>query len=268
MPVLDGYRTTIIIRNELKLKTPIIAMTAHYIEEAKKEAFKSGMNDFISKPIIYNDLIKIIKKYINIPNEEKRYNDIRNPEINIQGIDIKKTIGKFNEDYDLYFGLLKNFSMYYNPNYIKTLFFDKDISILKEKVHSLKGISGNLGMNVVFDLCKEIEKIIENKNYTNLEDLIDSLKNELDTINRNIDQIKLHKEINNNISNNLGNKDHKKIISKIISLLENNNFEILEYFEKNKNILKNIIDEDKFEILNKSINSFDFEKSLKILKNI
>jgi CheY-like chemotaxis protein len=31
MPELDGYQTTKIIRNTLKLNTPIIAMTAHSI---------------------------------------------------------------------------------------------------------------------------------------------------------------------------------------------------------------------------------------------
>ncbi|MCC6818975.1 MAG: response regulator [Bacteroidia bacterium] len=56
MPELDGYQTTRIIRNELKLSIPIIAMTAHSILGEKEKCLDAGMNDFISKPFNQKEL--------------------------------------------------------------------------------------------------------------------------------------------------------------------------------------------------------------------
>ena len=56
MPELDGYQTTRIIRNNMKLMTPIIAMTAHSIVGEKEKCLAAGMNDFISKPFNPDEL--------------------------------------------------------------------------------------------------------------------------------------------------------------------------------------------------------------------
>jgi len=51
MPVMNGYEATAFIRNELKNKIPIIAMTAHAMSGERERCLSSGMNDYISKPI-------------------------------------------------------------------------------------------------------------------------------------------------------------------------------------------------------------------------
>lgn len=63
MPELDGYQTTLKIRHELQLNTPIIAMTAHSIVGEKDKCLAVGMNDFISKPFDPEQLYqKIVQK--------------------------------------------------------------------------------------------------------------------------------------------------------------------------------------------------------------
>jgi len=51
MPEMNGYEATSVIRNELKSKIPIIAMTAHAMSGEKEKCLQMGMNDYISKPI-------------------------------------------------------------------------------------------------------------------------------------------------------------------------------------------------------------------------
>lgn len=74
MPELDGYQTTKIIRNTLKLNTPIIAMTAHSIVGEKEKCIAAGMNDFISKPFnpdtLYHKIIKKLSKALIINTVE------------------------------------------------------------------------------------------------------------------------------------------------------------------------------------------------------
>jgi CheY-like chemotaxis protein len=50
LPELDGYQTTEIIRNELKLQTPILAMTALSLLAEQQKCLQVGMNGSIAKP--------------------------------------------------------------------------------------------------------------------------------------------------------------------------------------------------------------------------
>jgi len=69
MPVMNGYEATKYIRNILKLKTPILAMTANCSEIEKTQCLAIGMNDYLSKPFKLNDLYSKIGKLLNITQE-------------------------------------------------------------------------------------------------------------------------------------------------------------------------------------------------------
>jgi CheY-like chemotaxis protein len=53
MPVMDGFTATRLIRDELKLDLPVIAMSAGVMLPEQQQCLASGMNDFIGKPIDY-----------------------------------------------------------------------------------------------------------------------------------------------------------------------------------------------------------------------
>lgn len=56
MPGMSGYDVTRVIREDLKLKIPIIAMTAHSLVGEKDKCLQAGMNDYLSKPFKQEDL--------------------------------------------------------------------------------------------------------------------------------------------------------------------------------------------------------------------
>jgi signal transduction histidine kinase/DNA-binding NarL/FixJ family response regulator len=58
MPVMDGYKATQVIREELRLRTPIIAMTAHALDGEREACISRGMNDYISKPFREAELLR------------------------------------------------------------------------------------------------------------------------------------------------------------------------------------------------------------------
>jgi PAS domain S-box-containing protein len=60
MPEMNGYEATTVIREEMKNKIPIIAMTAHAMAGEREKCFKLGMHDYISKPINANSLFEKI----------------------------------------------------------------------------------------------------------------------------------------------------------------------------------------------------------------
>ncbi len=78
MPIMDGYETTKYIREQMPekiAKLPILAMTAHaYI--AKDEKFKEyGMDDFILKPFVPEQLFQKIVKYVNLNKNSRHVNE-------------------------------------------------------------------------------------------------------------------------------------------------------------------------------------------------
>ena len=68
MPEMDGYEATRCIRHMKSSvnKTPIIAMTANAMESDKQRCMKAGMDDFLTKPIIFNDLEETLQHWSSI----------------------------------------------------------------------------------------------------------------------------------------------------------------------------------------------------------
>ncbi len=65
MPGMDGYECTSEIRKESKFaQLPIVALTADTTQEGIEQAYKVGMNDYIIKPMRFDDLISVLAKYI------------------------------------------------------------------------------------------------------------------------------------------------------------------------------------------------------------
>ena len=64
MPVMDGYKATCTIRDELRNNTPIIAMTAHALDKEKDSCIHGGMNDYIAKPFQEAHLIERVHYWL------------------------------------------------------------------------------------------------------------------------------------------------------------------------------------------------------------
>jgi CheY-like chemotaxis protein len=94
MPIMDGFEAAKIIRNDFpdgKNEIPIIALTANAIKGDNEQCFAVGMNDYISKPFLPDQLHSIIAKYyhgdtstdhllannhLELSNVEKRLTDL------------------------------------------------------------------------------------------------------------------------------------------------------------------------------------------------
>ncbi len=67
MPKMDGFEAATQIRENEKNtgnRVPIIALTGYAYEEDKEKFFKSGMDDYVIKPIDENVLLNLIKKHL------------------------------------------------------------------------------------------------------------------------------------------------------------------------------------------------------------
>src|SRR5205085_10828849 len=65
MPEMNGLETTEFIINKMNLskKPVIIAMTAFALEGDKEKCIAAGMDDYISKPFLIEEIVDIIRKW-------------------------------------------------------------------------------------------------------------------------------------------------------------------------------------------------------------
>jgi DNA-binding response OmpR family regulator len=59
---IDGITTVTELR-EMGVTTPIIALTAHAVEEKRTMALKAGMDDFLMKPCSIDTLKQCLDKF-------------------------------------------------------------------------------------------------------------------------------------------------------------------------------------------------------------
>lgn len=176
MPEMDGLEATQIIRNDLKIQTPIIALTANAFKTEIEKCKIIGMNDYVTKPFEENTLLKIISKYVN-----KNSSLLSGPEKNIKS-----------ENDDLLYDLSSLKAMSHGDKaFIKkmiTLFIDQvelyviqiqeanskhDYDTISKIIHKLKSSAGNMGINSIKNEIKELELLcIENHENIKISTLI------------------------------------------------------------------------------------------------
>jgi PAS domain S-box-containing protein len=64
MPVMDGFTATRLLRQELRLALPIIAMTAGVLESERERSIEAGITDFIPKPIEVEEMLAVLRKHL------------------------------------------------------------------------------------------------------------------------------------------------------------------------------------------------------------
>lgn len=64
MPVMNGLEATAVVRQQLGLVTPIIALTANAIKGEREKCLEAGMDDYLAKPFQEDELLKLISDWV------------------------------------------------------------------------------------------------------------------------------------------------------------------------------------------------------------
>lgn len=67
MPEMDGYTATRLIRQheaEDGIRTPIVALTAHGLEQTRLKCLQNGMDDYLTKPVTTAKLVECLRKWL------------------------------------------------------------------------------------------------------------------------------------------------------------------------------------------------------------
>mgnify|MGYP001821722061 CR=1 FL=1 len=190
MPVMDGYTATKAIRG-LSAPTssiPIIALTAHAMPEEREKCLLAGMNAYITKPINANDLFKVLGELLGkqISKQLKQTPPTISQSIpdNLlsknSSLNMKTGLAQVMNDPALYMDLLISFVKKYRewPNNIFSSFKIGDLEECRHLVHTLKGVSGNLGMEKLFSLSVRLELHIRGNESDSIQQLLTEIEEE------------------------------------------------------------------------------------------
>jgi signal transduction histidine kinase/DNA-binding NarL/FixJ family response regulator len=64
MPVMDGYAATAMLRQQLAITTPIIALTANAISGEREKCLAAGMNGYLAKPFQEPQLLQLLHDWV------------------------------------------------------------------------------------------------------------------------------------------------------------------------------------------------------------
>jgi len=260
MPIMDGITATNIIRED-NLDIPIIALTANAMKEDIGITKKAMINEHLTKPIDVERLYQTLLKYISKKNDkivvdiEKDTKDITIPKfINIDvSLGLKTIMG----NKKLYLKLLINFYKDYNKIDFDTL-EDEEFYRL---IHTLKGISGNIGASTLYNILVKLDKS-RNKSF------LPSLKDELNVVLDEIQYLELKDNKNNNqdlkseLSKNKRDELFKLLKDAISTNRPNNCNPILIEIEKYA-LLKE--DKELFANVKELVDSYKFNQALELL---
>ena len=256
MPVMDGYEATKIIRQNNN-DIPIIALTANAMKEDIEKTKDIGMNEHLNKPIDVQKLYFTLLKYISkkVISTDTLNNDNIEDTILPEFINIDINIGLSHMDKNkkLYIKILNDFYNNYSNLDLNLLNQDE----FKRTLHTLKGLSANIGATKLYDLTKEIEETEDNSLVSKLEKELSLILNELE--NKIINQTKevniTHLELTTSKRAELFTKLKEVIKSKRIKKCELIIQEIEGYQLSN---------EDKVLInkIKKSVNMYDFKNAI------
>ncbi|BHH82562.1 ATP-binding protein [Desulforhopalus sp. 52FAK] len=190
MPVMDGYTATKAIRDlDAPISTiPIVALTAHAMPEEREKCILAGMDAYITKPINANDLFHTLSELIGeqIPHQQLTHQQTTPHSIpdNLlaknSSLNMKTGLAQVMNDPALYMDLLMSFEKNYRgwPNDILSAFRLGDLEQCRHLVHTLKGVSGNLGMEKLFSLSVRLELCIRGNEIDSIQQLLDEVEEE------------------------------------------------------------------------------------------
>ena len=181
MPEVDGFAATQQIRefDNKKKNIPIIALTAHALMGDRDKCIKTGMDDYLPKPIIAKDLIEMIDRILDIKNSAKEPQNNTTPaDENSSLFDFERlkkvSAGDFDFEKDLLSSYLEDITEKFEQ--ISNAVEEKNTDTIINLAHTIKGASYSVGAQRIGDEAFGIEVSGKSNDLQSIEDRLLKLR--------------------------------------------------------------------------------------------
>ena len=199
MPEMDGYEATRRIRADSELRQPsIIALTAHAMAGDSEKCLACGMDDYISKPVKLDDLAAKLARWESGHATESTADASliaghavreEKPAIDRERLDTLRSLDP-DGDGAFYVSLLNTFlaSAQADIDGIREALDRGEFKTMRDKAHSLKGSSRNVGADAIGETSQALEALAEAATKKGAEKLLKQLAHEFERVAKEIRQ--------------------------------------------------------------------------------
>ena len=167
-----------------------MAMTANALKGDRKKCIDAGMDDYLTKPVKFDDLNRMIEKWRpSFPYKEQNKHQetpVSGTDSNktfIEPIDIVEAMEMAMDDKDFLQGLFREFIDRIPEiiDIIKSAIEENDSEKLKKMAHQLKGSAGNMRAIQLSAIAHEIELLDDLEDQDKALSFLENLKAEAET---------------------------------------------------------------------------------------
>jgi len=205
MPIMDGYNTTKIIRENQKYDhIPIVSLTSLALNQEIKKMYRLGMNAHLTKPMKIGQLYSVFSLFLSKSNhidivqrfepyENGAYLDLDVDVNYIEDSDILDTHSGiiYSQGSEvLYIEVLREFLDAYSNHFslFEKYVYDKEYLKVKTLTKDMGGLLGAIGANSMTHLLSEINQLFVYQEEKQLSLYIESYTNELKSLIHQIEQ--------------------------------------------------------------------------------
>jgi CheY-like chemotaxis protein len=188
MPHMDGLEATQRICQtwDAATRPRIIAMTANAMESDRQECLNAGMDDYISKPIRVDELVRVLNQ--SQPKEKTPTNQAALDLEVLQAL--RETLG---EGASACLAQLIQVFLTETPALIQgmeTAIVQGDATGLEASAHTLKSSSASLGAIPFSEYCENLERMAQEEQLTTASEVVSRLKREFERVKAALMDIK------------------------------------------------------------------------------
>jgi CheY-like chemotaxis protein len=300
MPVMDGFEATRRIReiessvqdesSDLSNRrspitdhrTPIIAMTAHALTGDREACLAAGMDDYIAKPIDERELYAILVKRIKpgqrkitepgmpAPMVTQQWDDMPSE---IPGIDLKTALARVNADTGLYKKILLGFrEKFGNADHLMGQYLQEgQWEAAYQLSHTLKGVSGNIGANGIFQSVRKLSKALKTEKKEQWRPALDAFLRQFSIVSAALKGLRLKAQPPVSPANQVEAADPAAtvaILSDLLELLQKRNSRAMNALQALKHALRDPRFHDRLERLDRAIYNLDYKKSISVVSQL
>ena len=197
MPVLDGFRAVHLLRireQETFWRTPVIAITAHAMAGDRERCLAAGMDDYVSKPVLAENLFSAIERVFGRLKSQgliEAHDDIdshrmqTSADAEIAPWNMEAALKRFEGNRQF----LKELAITYisaSPQMMLALesaASDRNPDAISEAAHTIKGSVGNFCANPAFEVAFQLEIACRKGAMSVIEPMIPKLVREINRLN-------------------------------------------------------------------------------------
>ena len=188
MPTMDGLSCARQIRKQRRFdQLPIIALTAGVLGYQQDKVFQAGMNDALSKPIVVNQMIRMIAYWCNRSESQPKHPSTAHPASKfpeLPGIDRARAEATTEGDLALFLDLLHLFKTEYGnaADEIERALARGDREEASRRLHKIRGSASQLSALALAATAAELEHQLEQLQDERLEPLLARFRAQLEEL--------------------------------------------------------------------------------------